>query len=99
VTPSRDVAKRLNGLISSETRANGAQQRGRDMAILVHLEGGLVQSVVSDDPAMIGKRFVVIDYDTEGADIDECSMIEQGDGTMADAVVWEGEITQSAIKL
>ena len=69
------------------------------MSILVHVEGGLVQAVVSDDPAMIGKRFVVIDYDTEGADTDECSMIEQGDGTMADAIVWEGEITQSAIKL
>lgn len=36
--------------------------------ILITLKGGLVQGILSDDPAMIGKEVIVNDYDAEGAD-------------------------------
>ena len=46
----------------------------------VIVQDGLVQSIVSHDPAFIAVDFVVIDYDTEGADRDDLRPIPQGDG-------------------
>jgi len=66
----------------------------------VILEGGLVQCVVSNDPALIGVQFAVIDYDTEGADDDEISRIPQGGahtGELADACYRVDEITKADI--
>lgn len=43
--------------------------------ILITLKGGLVESVRSDDKALIGKEIVVNDYDADGADdavTDDC---------------------------
>lgn len=45
--------------------------------IVIHVEGGLVQSVISDEPL----GFTIIDYDTEGADADEIADIPQPDLT------------------
>jgi hypothetical protein len=45
------------------------------MWIVVHLEGGIVQSVSSDKP--IEAKVVIIDYDTEGADPKEIYKIPQ----------------------
>ena len=36
--------------------------------IVITLEGGLVSSVRSDDPAVVGKEVVINDYDAEGSD-------------------------------
>lgn len=38
------------------------------LRVIVHLEGGLVQSVSTDNPALLGISAYVIDYDIDGAD-------------------------------
>lgn len=48
------------------------------MRIVVVLEGGLVQAVASDQPAE-GLEVVVIDYDTEGLELDEVHHIPQSE--------------------
>lgn len=49
--------------------------------IVVCLDGGLVQSIVSAAPLDV----LVVDYDVEGADEDDLTAVDQGDGTVADA--------------
>ena len=53
--------------------------------LVIALEGGLVQAVVTDQSDLLGKEVLVIDYDTEGADPDEISLIPQEDGSIAEA--------------
>lgn len=55
--------------------------------ISIVLEGGIVQSVITDDPAQVGRTIAVIDYDTDGAldDDDKIAQITQGGGHLADA--------------
>ena len=60
--------------------------------ICIVLEGGLVQSVSSDDPAEQGKQVVVIDYDAEGADPDEVHQIPQGEGECEPATIGHHQI-------
>lgn len=48
-----------------------------DIRLVIHVEGGLVQAVYSNSPVTI--RFVIQDFDVEGADADE--MAELVDGT------------------
>lgn len=61
--------------------------------IVVTIEGGLVQGVSSDDPDILGKEVVVIDYDAaEGAEPDEIHRIPQGDGDTEDATIDHQEI-------
>jgi hypothetical protein len=55
--------------------------------IVVTVEGGLVQSVSSDDPILVGREVVVIDYDAEGADPGEIACVPQPDGKAEDALV------------
>lgn len=50
--------------------------------LLINLEGGLVQAVLSEHTE---HQVLVVDYDTDGADKDEITEIPQGDGTVADA--------------
>ncbi len=51
--------------------------------IVVALDGGLVQSVVADRPI----KLLVVDYDVEGADGDELSLIPQDDRPPVPAAV------------
>lgn len=60
--------------------------------IVIALEGALVQSVSSDNPAMIGKEVVIVDYDAEGADPDKVEKVPQGRGRTADAVISTHEV-------
>ncbi len=55
--------------------------------ISVVLEGGIVQSVITDDKAHVGRLIAIIDYDTDGAseDDDKIAKIEQVDGALRDA--------------
>jgi hypothetical protein len=39
-----------------------------DRLIAIALEGAIVQSIVTDDPTLLGVDVLLIDYDTEGAD-------------------------------
>lgn len=47
------------------------------MRILVHIDGGIVQSVSSDSP--LDAEVVVIDYDVEGADEEDLDLVPQSD--------------------
>ena len=62
--------------------------------LIITCEGGLVQSVNSDDPALIGQEFVIVDYDAEGAD--DYVEIPQSDGTTCSACVHKDEIYPAA---
>jgi hypothetical protein len=54
------------------------------MAII--LEGGLVQCIVSDHPGNFPPmNFMVLDYDTEGADEEELLQVPQKDGSVSTA--------------
>lgn len=67
------------------------------LPVIVAMEGGLCQIVVSHDPAMIGKPYVVVDYDTEGSD--DVSQVLQDNGKHADAVIGAGIIERATITL
>jgi len=61
--------------------------------IVVTIEGGLVRSISSDDPAEQGRQVVVIDYDAaEGAEPEEVHKVPQGDGEAEDATIDRQEI-------
>jgi hypothetical protein len=60
--------------------------------IVIAIEGGLVQSVSSDDPDLVGKAVTIIDYDAEGADPDEVERVPQGRGRTADATISSHEV-------
>ncbi len=67
--------------------------------ILVVLEGGLVQSVCIGSRELreqVGNA-VVIDYDTEGADPDEITAIQQSDDTTAEAIIHSERVTEPLI--
>jgi len=66
---------------------------------IVVLEGELIQCVVSHDPNFVGKEFLVVDYDTDGADESELRPICQGDGTISDAIVWGDNVNQAEIRV
>ena len=54
--------------------------------VAVILEGGLVQSIVSDRPGDIQPmNLMVLDYDTEGADEEELLQVPQKDGSVSTA--------------
>lgn len=65
--------------------------------IYIALEGGIVQSVCTDEPDMIGKRIVLVDYDTEGADESELTCVKQPDGELVLAFVQPITITEAQI--
>lgn len=66
--------------------------------LIIAIEGGLVQAVCSDNPAFFSNvEVVTTDYDTEGADRDEISLVKQKDGTWAEAIVIERSVDQSTL--
>jgi len=62
--------------------------------LIITCEGGLVQSVNSDDPTLIGQEVVIVDYDAEGSD--DYVEVPQGDGATSDACVSKDEIYPAA---
>jgi hypothetical protein len=65
---------------------------GRQAMIVITIEGGLVQSVSSDDPRLVGEAVAVIDYDAEGADPEEIHQVPQGEGETAEATIGRHEV-------
>ena len=51
--------------------------------IVIRLEGGCVQAVLSDTPV----ELMVVDYDTDGGDPAEMDSIPQNDGSTVEAFV------------
>lgn len=52
--------------------------------IAIFIEGGVIQSVLADDPNI---DFVTVDYDTEGVVLCETAKVTQSNGSQADAFV------------
>ncbi len=66
----------------------------------VVVEGGMIQSVVSDNPlALAAVDVVVIDYDTDDADETTLYQVRQGDGSLSTAHVHAEAIDPAAIDL
>lgn len=64
--------------------------------IIIVVEGGIVQAVVSHDIAMCGLTAVVVDYDCEGG---EGTAIRQSDGMIAEANVYAETIESAEIEI
>jgi hypothetical protein len=64
--------------------------------LIIVLDGGLVQGVTGTG-GLVGCKVTVIDYDTDGADEDETTQVDQGDGSVADAFVQTEEVGAAAI--
>ena len=63
-----------------------SERRHEPPTVAVILEGGLVQSIVSDRPKDIQTmNLMVIDYDTDGADEEELLQVPQKDGSVSTA--------------
>lgn len=60
--------------------------------LVITCEGGLVRSVNSDDPNLIGQEVTIVDYDTENGDSSDCHYIPQGDNEPVSAYVSKQEI-------
>jgi len=63
--------------------------------IVINVEGGLVQAVLSDVPC----ELVKIDYDTEGADLEDLKQLDQGDGSEIPAWVDIGSTDCDAVEV
>jgi hypothetical protein len=67
--------------------------------IYVTMEGGICQGVSTNDPALVGAEYVVIDYDTEGADVCDVSEVVQSDGDTVEAIIGGGQIDPITVQL
>jgi len=61
----------------------------RRMEIAVVLEGGIVQSIISNAPSMLPDSILVIDYDRDGWEDDDLSPVVQDNGMEALAYVYQ----------
>ena len=60
--------------------------------IVITVEGGLVQGISSDDLKLVGQEVIVINYDAEGADVDEVVAVPQDQGKTEEATIGRHEI-------
>ena len=69
------------------------------MTIVIAVEGGLVQSVSTDDPAEVGKQVIVIDHDTDDADPNDHHLfiIPYDDGEREEAYAAVMEIEKTSV--
>ncbi len=63
----------------------------RSMEIAVVLEGGIVQSIISNAPSMLPDNILVIDYDRDGWEDDDLSPVVQDNGMEVLAHVYQIE--------
>jgi len=78
---------------------NGSTRPRRSCERLaVVIEGGLVQSVVTDQPDA-APSVAVVDYDTDGFEPEELRYITQSDGTKSTALVAEHYVEAASIDL
>ena len=61
--------------------ADDCDEAAEKPKLAITMEGGIIQSAFSNTPI----EFSVIDYDTDGADEDELSLVPQNDGRMEEA--------------
>jgi hypothetical protein len=81
-----------------ECLANIPQTTTPNVAIILHK--GLVDAVIVDQPDLLPPlNLMVLDYDTEGADEEEITLVPQSDGKEVEAYVRMEEITPAGINL
>lgn len=73
-------------------------EEGVKIDLTVVLEGGNVQSVISQDVALDGELVKVIEYDTGIAATEDLSRIHQMDGAPVEAYAWETMVSQSDVR-
>jgi hypothetical protein len=61
----------------------------RDLKMAVVLEGGIVQSIIADQPDRLPDNILVIDYDNDGWEEDDLAPIVQDNGSQALAHVYQ----------
>jgi arsenate reductase-like glutaredoxin family protein len=66
--------------------------------LAVVIEGGLVQAVIADRPEA-APAVAVIDYDTEGFEVEDLRDIAQSDGSKAKALVVEHCVESASVDL
>lgn len=67
--------------------------------LAIVIQDGLVQAVVTDDPEAVKTvidTVLVIDYDAEGADEDEISLVPRENGRFAEACIHAEDVEQAA---
>ena len=71
------------------------------MKMAIIIEGGLVQSIVTDDLENFPEfeDIMVIDYDSQGFEPDEISLVPQSDGGVAEALVGHLCVEEASIDL
>ena len=71
------------------------------MSLIIVLNGGIVSCVVTHDADLIGQGYDVVDYDVEGIDDADITMIKQGYShapqETEDAYVYGGNVTKARI--
>lgn len=48
--------------------------------IIITKDGGLVEEILTDEPELVDKQVTIIDYDTEGVDLEELSKLHMAPG-------------------
>ncbi|UPT99359.1 hypothetical protein J4G48_0015450 [Bradyrhizobium barranii subsp. apii] len=92
-----DVTARLGRRWGDICRVLDSSPVAPRLHVAVILEGGICQTVVSGNAALIGLAYDVIDYDTEGAD--ETGEVMQEGGAFADACISGGIIEPASIRV
>lgn len=67
--------------------------------IVVIMEGGICQGVCSSDSNLIGAEYTVIDYDSEGAGLDEIEQVKQEDGSISEAIIGGGYVDKITVEI
>src|SRR5262245_22689934 len=69
----------------------------KPVRLAVGCEGGLIQSVVTDCPVLVGLAVFVIDYDAEGADEESVSLVPQAAEFYSDGAVGKRSTDAAAV--
>jgi hypothetical protein len=67
--------------------------------IYVTMEGGICQGVSTNDPALVGAEYVVIDYDVEGEITDNLHDVIQDNGETAEAYISGDTISRLTVQI
>lgn len=74
--------------MSLASQATGQDKASGDLKIAVVVEGGIVQSIVSDQPSLLPNDVLVIDYDIKGTNEVDHWLVPQDCGDDARAIVY-----------
>lgn len=82
------LAGEFETAMKSAAHATGQDNSSRDLKLAVVVEGGIVQSIVSDQPSLLPNDVLVIDYDIDGTSEADHWPVPQDYGDDAPAIVY-----------